>query len=281
MGFKDLPNDSMAKTIIVAVALCLVCSIFVSVAAVQLKPLQEKNKLIDKQRNIVEVADIPLGGRSVAEVFSEVEARVVDLESGEFADHIDPREYNQRKATKDPEQAIDLGPDNDIADIKMRERYAIVYIVRDAQGEIEKLILPVRGYGLWSTLWGFLALEGDRNTIIGLSFYEHAETPGLGGEVDNPSWKAQWEGKKVYPVEGGDPMESSATWKPSGADIEFDPAIRLVKGGVGPDTPNAEHKVDALAGATLTSNGVTRLLQFWMGENGFAPFLRNLAKGQS
>ncbi len=283
MGLKNMPNDSMAKTIIVAVALCLVCSIFVSVAAVQLKPLQTANKLADKQKNIVQVAGIDLAGRSVAEAFAEVEARVVDLETGEFADHIDPTSYDQRKASKDPAQAEALAPEDDIASIKMRERYATIYLTRDAQGRIEKLILPVRGYGLWSTLHGFLALKGDGNTIIGLSFYEHAETPGLGGEVDNPAWKAQWEGKKVYPAQGANPEMSSASWKPrkGAVDLSYEPAIRLAKGGVSEDTPHAEHKVDALAGATLTSNGVTYLLQFWMGDNGFAPFLRNLKQGQS
>lgn len=280
MGLKNMPNDSMAKTLIVAIGLCLVCSIFVSTAAVKLKPLQAANKLADKQKNIVEVAGIKLEGRSVAEAFAAIEARVVDLQSGEFADHVDPAGYDQRKASKDPKQADALDADTDIASIKMRERYATVYLMRDAAGEIEKLILPVRGYGLWSTLWGFLALEGDGNTVIGLSFYEHAETPGLGGEVDNPAWKAMWAGKQVYPA-ADNGVVSSATWRPRGKsqDLAYEPALRLVKGGVPPDAPDAQHKVDALAGATLTSNGVTRLLQFWMGENGFAPFLRNLAKG--
>ncbi len=281
MGLKNMPNDSMAKTLIVAVGLCLVCSIFVSVAAVKLKPLQTANKLADKQKNIVEVAGIPLQGRSISEAFASVEARVVDLSNGEFADQIDPAKYDQRKASKDPKQAQALSNEDDPAGLNMLERYATVYLTRDEQGRIEKLILPVRGYGLWSTLWGFLALEGDGNTIIGLSFYEHAETPGLGGEVDNPSWKAQWPGKKVYPLAGAGAAVSSATWRPrrGAKDLSFEPAIRLVKGGVSEDTPDAQHKVDALAGATLTSNGVSRLLQFWMGENGFAPFLRNLAKG--
>ncbi len=122
------------------------------------------------------------------------------------------------------------------------------------------MILPVRGYGLWSTLYGFLALESDGNTIAGLGFYEHGETPGLGGEVDNPRWKAQWPGKEVY--EDGDPV------------------IRLIKGSVDPNAANAEHKVDGLAGATLTSKGVTNLLQFWLGERGFKPFLDNLKSGE-
>lgn len=258
---KNLPNDSIAKTIIVAVALCLVCSVFVSASAVYLKPLQEKNKLLDKQKNIVEVAGIDLAGRSVAEAFSEIEARVVDLQSGEFADHIEPSNYDHRKATKDPKQSSDLSKDEDLAQIKRLERYATIYLTRDGNGQIEKLILPVRGYGLWSTLWGFIALEGDGNTVIGLSFFEHAETPGLGGEVDNPSWKAMWQGKEVYNDAG-------------------QVALQLVKGKVDPSTPQAQHKVDALAGATLTSNGVSNLIKFWMGEQVYAPFLTKLTQGQ-
>ncbi len=258
---KNLPNDSIAKTLIVAVALCLVCSVFVSASAVYLKPLQEENKLLDKQKNIVQVAGIDLAGRSIPEAFSNIEARVVDLQSGEFADHIEASTYDHRKATKDPKQSQDLDKSEDIASIKRRERYATIYLTRDGNGQIEKLILPVRGYGLWSTLWGFLALEGDGNTVIGLSFFEHAETPGLGGEVDNPRWKAIWPGKEVYNDDG-------------------EVALQLVKGTVDSSTPQNEHKVDALAGATLTSNGVTNLVKFWMGDDGFKPFLQKLSKGQ-
>src|SRR5690606_21012166 len=94
MAFKDLPNDSIAKTIIVAVVLCLVCSIFVSASAVFLKPQQEKNKLLDKQKNIVQVAGIELAGRTVPEAFKQIEARVVDLQTGEFADQVDAQTYD-------------------------------------------------------------------------------------------------------------------------------------------------------------------------------------------
>jgi Na+-transporting NADH:ubiquinone oxidoreductase subunit C len=119
----------------------------------------------------------------------------------------------------------------------------------------------VRGAGLWSTLHGFLALENDLNTVAGLGFFEHGETPGLGGEVDNPNWKALWPGKKVYD--------------------EGDAKIQLIKGSVDANTAEAEHKVDGLSGATLTSRGVTNLLQFWMGENGYKPFLSNLQSGEA
>ena len=135
------------------------------------------------------------------------------------------------------------------------------YFAEDAGGDIDKIILPIRGYGLWSTLYGFIALESDGNTVAGLGFYEHAETPGLGGEVDNPRWKASWPGKQVY--------------------RDGDVTIGLIKGSVDPASADATWQIDGLAGATLTARGVTNLVQFWLGKNGFEPFLNNLQSGEA
>ena len=146
----------------------------------------------------------------------------------------------------------------DIADIKRREKYAEVYLVRGTNGDIETVVLPIRGYGLWSTLWGFIALESDFNTVAGLGFYSHAETPGLGGEVDNPKWKAQWPGKKILNETGN-------------------MAIEVTKGGQADAA--SPYQVDGLSGATLTTRGVDNLVQFWLGDNGFKPFLDQLKTG--
>ena len=149
-----------------------------------------------------------------------------------------------------------LSTDKDIASIKRQAKIAKVYLVENG-GQIDKIILPIHGYGLWSTLYGFMALEGDGNTVAGLGFYEHAETPGLGGEVDNPSWKKQWAGKRVYK--------------------DGRVAIRLVKGGA--DRTDA-YGVDALSGATITSRGVDNLVKFWLSDTGFKPFLDNVRQGR-
>ena len=255
-----LPNDSRKKTFIVAFALCLICSIAVSAAAVMLKPVQDKNKLLDKQRNIVAIAGLAQTGMSVDEAFKQVEAKVVDLKTGEYIDNIDPKTFDARAAAVDPKQNIVLTKDQDIASIKRRAKYATVYLVKDAQGQLQKIILPIHGYGLWSTLYGFLALQGDANTVVGLGFYEHAETPGLGGEVDNPQWKAQWVGKKVFDEQGNI-------------------AIRVTKSPVAEADPRAVYDIDALSGATLTSNGVNNLVHFWLGADGFGPYLEKLRQG--
>jgi len=254
----QMKNDSTEKTLFVALALCLVCSIVVSTAAVGLKPLQQKNRADDIRRNILDVAGLLEPGVDINEAFANIEPRVVDLATGEFTEAADAFTYNQRKASRDPDLSRPVPADEDIADIKRRADYATVYFVRD-NGATRLIILPVHGYGLWSTLYGFLALEPDGNTVYSLKFYEHGETPGLGGEVDNPRWRGLWRGKKIY----GDDHETVR--------------LEVVRGQVDPGSAGVEHKIDGLAGATLTSKGVSNLVRYWLGENGFGPFLKKMA----
>ncbi|MFP8966079.1 Na(+)-translocating NADH-quinone reductase subunit C [Pokkaliibacter sp. CJK22405] len=264
-------KDSVAYTIIVALVLCVVCSVVVSAAAVVLKPVQTVNKLVERKSNILAAAGITVAkGENINEVFEQkVTSKVVDLQTGKFTDAVNPATYDQRTASKDPDMSIQLSADEDIASIKSIAKYATVYTVNDDSGKMKAIVLPVKGYGLWSTLYGFVALQGDLNTVLGMGFYEQAETPGLGGEVDNPAWKALWPGKKIY-----DQDALSANELPQ-------PKIHLIKGKVDKNAPNAAHEVDGLSGATLTSNGVTHLMQFWFGKNGFGPFLENLRAGEA
>ncbi|PCJ11436.1 MAG: Na(+)-translocating NADH-quinone reductase subunit C [Gammaproteobacteria bacterium] len=260
-----MSNDSTSKTVTVAFFLCLVCSVVVSTAAVVLRPAQLENKAADLKKNILAAANIWDESKSIDEQFENIEARLVNVSEARFAteseldEHAisDVSRYDERKAAKDSSRNVVLSKAHDIASIKRRAKFVKVYLVRDTDGALNKIILPVSGYGLWSTLYGFIALESDLNTVVGLGFYEHAETPGLGGEVDNPKWKSIWPGKKVYDDQG-------------------QVALGLVKASVDRNGPNAMHEVDGLAGASLTSRGVTNLVRFWLGENGYEPFLKNL-----
>ncbi len=254
-------NDGIGKTITVAFALCIVCSVIVSTAAVVLKPAQEVNKTLDKKRNILAAAGMLEEGVSVEEQFARITTRVVDLRTGTYTDAVDPDSYDHLKAAKDADTSVKLTAEEDQANISRREHYVPVYLLEREDGRVEKIILPIRGYGLWSTLYGFIALESDANTIAGLGFYDHGETPGLGGEVDNPRWKALWPGKKVY-------REGEAT-------------IGLIKVTVNPEAASADWQGDGLAGATLTGRGVTNLVQFWLGRDGFATYLDNLKSGDA
>ncbi|MDA8962599.1 Na(+)-translocating NADH-quinone reductase subunit C [Pseudomonadales bacterium] len=255
-------QDSIQKTLTVALLLCFVCSVIVSAAAVILRPMQEANKDLDKKKNILLAAGLYQESVSIEEQFSVIQTRIVDLSTGLFVD-LDAEAANafdQRKAAKDPATSQALDGNTDIAKISRRENQAVVYIV-ESDSVFDKIILPVHGSGLWSTLYGFVALESDLNTIAGLGFYDHGETPGLGGEIDNPRWKAFWPGKQVYK--------------------EGEVAIEVIKGSVMSGSANANYQVDGLSGATLTSRGVSNLLTFWMGENGFQAFLSNLKSGSA
>lgn len=254
-------NDSIKNTLVVAVLLCIVCSVIVSASAVLLRPAQVLNKSLDIKKNILMAAGIYEADVSIEEQFSSIQIKLVDLESGKFSDAIDHESYDQRKAEKNPALSESLSSADDIANISTREQYSKVYLV-EASGKLKTIILPIRGYGLWSTLRGFLALDADLNTIKGLGYYEHGETPGLGGEVDNPKWKAMWVDKKSFDARGN-------------------VAISVIKGHVSEGTPGAEYKVDGLSGATLTSQGVDNMMHFWLGENGFGPFIKHLKNGEA
>lgn len=252
-------NETVSKTITVALALCIVCSVVVSTAAVMLKPAQTENKELDFKRNVLAAAGLLEEGKSVEEQFAQITPKFVDLRNGKFTDEVDAK-YDQRKASKstDPEVAQQLTSAEDIAKISRRENISKVFVVEGANG-VETVILPIKGYGLWSTLYGFLALGSDLNTVVGMGFYEHGETPGLGGEVDNPNWKAQFIGKKTYAADGS-------------------VALTVVKGKA---AAGSEHDIDGLSGATLTGKGVDNLIKYWLGDSGYAGFLANLKNGEA
>ena len=256
-------HASVSYNLLFASAVCVVCAIFVSASAVLLRERQEANEALEKQRNVLVAAGLASGderlSREEAEArFAAIRQVVVDLETGEEAADIDPRGFDQRAAAADPATSREV-PQND-ARVARVPRHGLVYELRDPDGSLELVILPVSGMGLWSTLHGFVSFDADLETIRGLTFYEHLETPGLGGEVDNPRWKQLWPGRKAF-----------------GPDDEV--RIEVIKGRAGSPAEDP-YRVDGLAGATMTSRGVTNLLRFWLGEHGFRPYLERLRNGR-
>lgn len=252
-----MSRDSTSRILGVALLLCLVCSILVSAAAVGLHDIQQRNKIQERRKNILQAAGLYQPARPVDEQFRKIEARLVDLQEDAFSQDFDPTTFDSRAAARDPQTGHRIPEAEDVADIKVRSRYKVIYLIRDENGALQQLILPVHGKGLWSTMYGFLALDNDFTTVKGFAFYEHGETPGLGGEIDNPDWKSQWPGKKIYGPEGK---------------IRID----VLKGTVDRGASDAVYQVDGLAGATLTARGVENLLHYWMGEDGYRPFLEKL-----
>jgi Na+-transporting NADH:ubiquinone oxidoreductase subunit C len=246
--------ESDLRTFVTALILAVVCSFLVSGAAVMLKPKQEKNKELDRKRNVLAAGGLLNNDTDVEKAFEAIETVFADIKSGRAVSGDIDEYFDNFKKLSTGASAIDLTKDQDVAGIKSIPAQVPVFILKK-EGELDKVILPVYGSGLWSTLYGFLALESDLNTVSGITFYEHAETPGLGGEVDNPRWKDSWVDKKIYNQDGN-------------------VAFRLVKGGA-----KGVHEVDSLSGASLTSIGVENIIKFWLGENGFESFLDNLREG--
>jgi len=283
-----MARESTRQTFQVALLLCLVCSFLVSFSAVTLRERQKQNRADEMRRNILKAA-FPgqldaeggfeelfeeRGVKDLSEFFERfVKSRRVTMGTGEdVATTEAERDYDQVEASRDPASSsgLDLAasPGRDIAGIKRREDVGWVHLVQAAStagddGRVETVVVPIRGYGLWSTLKGFIAIDvaslrggPEAATVRGLAYYSHGETPGLGGEVDNVNWKSKWPGKRIF-------------------DKAWAVQLRVTK------SPSGPHDVDALTGATITSNGVSNMLAFWLGEDGYGPFLRRLARKES
>lgn len=253
-GAPAVDVNSVKNTLRVAILLCLACSVLVSLFAVGLKPIQDRKKTAFRQENVLKAAGLWRDGMDPAAEFeSRVKQIVLNFETGETSD--DPALVSQTDPKRDSKKPdLSDGVSNDIANIKRREKTTVIYRIESDGTDV--VVLPIRGYGLWSTLWGFIALDmtdasegADAITIRGLAYYDQKETPGLGGEVDNPLWKAKWVGKKAF-------------------DEDWNVKIDVAKGAEG------IYEVDALSGATITSRGVSNMLAYWLGDEGFGPYLR-------
>ena len=258
-------RDTALGTILIATLLCVVCSVIVSASAVGLKTTQDRNKKLFEQRNILEAAGFSkdeISEKGVDTLFASIETKLISLETGEEASDKDADKFDQKKAAKDPTltESMEIPKEKQTFGFKQHERFGRVYLMKEGD-TLKKVILPVYGKGLWSTLYGFISLESDLNTVAGITFYEHKETPGLGGEVDNPKWKAMWPGKLVRNSDG-------------------EVAIEIIKGQVVEGSASANYQIDGLSGATITNRGVSNAVRYWLND-GYRPFLDKLAGGNN
>ena len=243
-------KDSSLKALIMVLAVSLACSILVSTASITLKPIQLLNQKVERSRHIVALtglvpADKALSNDEILEAVEQLDVRVFDIGTGEFDDSIDPEQFDARAAVNNPELSVAIPAADDLARLGRRAQHAIVYLVWEGD-ELKRVILPIHGQGMWSTLHGLLALEADLNTIATVTFYEQGETAGLG---DQGRQLFNDQGKVAFRVAAGSVVEGSAA---------------------------ARHQVDAMSGATVTGDSVTRLMEFWFGSAGYRTFISNL-----
>lgn len=252
INLSDSPVNALKTALVVA----LVCAMLVSITAVSLRPLYLANleaERMERLASILQTLNQLAGGMRP----EDIEVRVVKLENGAYAEDIDPATYDARRAANDPGKSVTIPPQQDLAGIKRRADHAVVYLIRNSNRKIDAVILPVRGVGYQSALYGYLALAADANEILALKFYEQGETPGLGSRIQDPDWEALWPGNQAFDDSGR-------------------LTIRVGSGGsFGGD------RVDGISGATRTTTGVDRLIRFWLGEFGFGPYLTRIRDGEA
>jgi len=239
-------------TLIFATISCVICSVLLSGASVSLKDLQDKNKKIDKQRNVLMAANLATAETSAEEIstwfskddsgYSDIKTVIIDTETGTINDSISLEAYT-KKPKKFPESSI------------------VYECLRKGN---ECFILPITGVGLWGKLYGFLALKPDGDNVLGISFYKHQETPGLGAEITEDWFKSQFSGKKLLQTAG---------------DFDSFRGVVVKKGIKVIDLPEKDqaYSVDGISGATITSVGVTGITTKYIKEK-FIPYFKNKNK---
>lgn len=236
-------QHSNAYTFRFAAMVTIVCSILLAGAATLLKPRQDENKLLDKKKNIlISVGIKPANGNSFTR-----------------------SEINETYAKKIKELVIDLNGNivegKKPSDLDPLQDTEMLPVYENEEGEeINAYVIPVSGKGLWSTIYGYMALSSDGVTVKGITFYSHGETPGLGGEIGKEWFTNNFIGKKITDENGN--LVS----------------ITVVKGKVDPNSENAIHEVDGISGATLTARGVTNFLKKDL--QTYEPFLRTIMKSK-
>lgn len=212
-----------------AAIVCVTCSLLLSATATLLRDRQEYNVELDRKINVLKAFGVEVmpGGKKISppevETYFEdhITDVVIDAETGEILEGIGSDAVTKEES-------------------KLKTRLPLYLWEED--GEVTRYAFPISGKGLWSTIYGYMALDQDLATIIGVTFYKHGETPGLGGEISTDWFQAQFEGKQVYA---------------DGALLPFE----VVKGSVKGKYPEGNtHAVDGISGATITGNGVSTFL---------------------
>ena len=202
-----------SKTIIFALGICLVCSVLLSGLAAGLKKIQTANREFDVKRNIVKAFGVDIGVLTKSEI------------EDKYSTHIS-------------KNTIDLDNEIIFGDGKPYSQINVFSWKDDVNSEPSKYAFPIAGKGLWSVLYGYLAIDADIETIVGISFYAHKETPGLGAEIEKAWFQDQFKDKKIY--ENGQVADFKVTK---------------------PGLANNEYSVDGISGSTITSKGVEILLK--------------------
>lgn len=253
-----MARDTPLRALVTVVLTAAVCSFFVSASVVMLRPIQLNNELLKRGGNVLALTGLlpageKVGDEQLLDLFKSLDARIIDIGEAVLESEINPWTFDVRAAATDPDLSVAIPAGEDEASLGRRSRFQTVYLVWK-DGQLDRVVMPVRGAGMWSMIYGYIAVEADFNTIAGMVIYEQNETPGLGDMIAKPYWQSKWAGKKLFDEEG---------------DLLF----RVAEGPVQAGASGAEYEVDALTGATITANAVTAMMRYWFGPDAYGPLL--------
>ena len=220
------------RVILFAAVVCVACSLLLSGTAALLRKRQDFNVEMDRKVNVLKAFGVEVTNTKGKRIISDEEALAT------FTDHI-----SEIVIEGETGRVLEGITSADLTSDERKQKSKRPLYLWTENGEVTRYAFPISGYGLWSTVYGYMALKDDLATIIGVTFYRHGETPGLGGEVSQPWFTEQFAGKKVWA---------------GGALLPFE----VVKGGVPAKYPaGCDHCVDGISAATITSNGVTDFIR--------------------
>jgi Na+-transporting NADH:ubiquinone oxidoreductase subunit C len=255
-----MDNQNPIKALLVVTVTALVCSILVTFTVVKLQPIQKSYQNIERNRALVQISGLTndinlLSDREIVNIFQKIEARIIDLRVGQFDTKYNPDTFDTWTIDNNPELSIPIPTENDIAHLSRRSQLITVYLVKD-KDTMDRILLPIYGQGMWSKIYGFIALETDLNTIADIIIYKQAETSGIGDKILNSDWQSSWRKRKIYDDKG---------------------RLQIgIKGGQSDQKSLVSvHQIDAITGATVTVDAVKNLVRYWFGVHGYEPFLDN------
>ena len=236
-------KNSSSFTFIFSSVMVIVVAVLLAAAAIVLGPYQTKNIRLEKMQNILSSIGVTTSREESEKLFNQyIKEQTVLNSKGE--------PVTEKISAFD----IDLKKELDKARLGNADKQLFPLFVFDKDGKLY-YVIPVRGKGLWGPIWGYIALEGDLNTVYGASFGHKGETPGLGAEIETLEFQKQFKGKKIF--------DNSGNFV----------SVKLIKGGATSENP---HGVDAVSGGTITSNGVTEMLQRTI--SSYLPYFKKINK---
>lgn len=229
-----MDRNSNLYTFIFAIVMVIAVASILAFTATTLKPLQADNVKKEKMQSILSTIGVSVDRNQAGEQFDEFVKQQLALNpDGSVNEEVDAFSIDLNRETKKPSE---------------EQNFPIYVAEKDGK---TYYVVPLWGAGLWKEIWGYVALDSDKNTIIGASFDHAGETPGLGAEINQSWYEDQYIGKQI--MEG-----------------ENFVSVTAVKGGA---TPGSLHQVDAISGGTITSDGVNNMLDERL--KNYLPYFKN------